>query len=487
MMKKIILTVLLGFVTIFLQAQEKGFYLTASGSLGGNYFNYKPDGDNSSSPKLGWGAGLGVQYFFTQHWGVATGLGLTYYHTQGMFTTSWENDPAHYRFADMQDNSGKAGEDNYTMLIRLDHWKEIQQAYLLEVPLMLMYQTKWGKAEKVGMYAGLGAKVQIPVLDATYQVDDNSNLQVLAYYDNTTMQMLVGSPYAIPEQGLGSTKETGYEGDLSLKTGIAGTAELGFLFSLSPRVDLSVGGYFDYGFTNIQKNETQGVNLVEPTSKLTPPKEEMYVGKNIAYNGYMNSYAVDKANTIAYGAKVGVRVKLGKLKERPAATEEEPDSYPKHTITETHTSSRDTIVVIYTPKEDTNRYDPQRFQPVSERVQPTDDELRILFEPIFFDLDQDVLLPESKVILNRKAAIMERYPKMQLLITGNTCDLGSGSHNIDLGQRRAHAAMQYLETLGVSKGRLSTVSQSFSHPMMPNTNEENRGKNRRCDFYPTGY
>ncbi|KMM32780.1 hypothetical protein ACM15_15685, partial [Parabacteroides goldsteinii] len=92
-----------------------------------------------------------------------------------------------------------------------------------------------------------------------------------------------------------------------LKLGVAGTAELGFLFTLGEDTDLLLGGYIDYGFTNMKKKKDQGL-LATPASY--HPDGNMTVGKGIPYNGMMNSNVTDKVKVMSFGVKFGVRFKL---------------------------------------------------------------------------------------------------------------------------------------------------------------------------------
>jgi peptidoglycan-associated lipoprotein len=51
-----------------------------------------------------------------------------------------------------------------------------------------------------------------------------------------------------------------------------------------------------------------------------------------------------------------------------------------------------------------------------------------------------------------------------------------------LGERRAASAKTYLERLGITPNRLSTISYGEERPMIPNKDEANRSKNRRDEF-----
>ena len=177
---------------------------------------------------------------------------------------------------------------------------------------MAMYQTHFGEEEKWGMYAGLGVKLQIPV-KAKYKVEGNtaSELNVSGYYPHIPSDVGSPSEAPVPHHGFGTINDPGRELDWSgknkLKLGVAGTAELGFLFTLGEDTDLLLGGYIDYGFTNMKKKKDQGL-LSTPASY--HPDGNMTVGKGIPYNGMMNSNVTDKVKVMSFGVKLGVRFKL---------------------------------------------------------------------------------------------------------------------------------------------------------------------------------
>ncbi len=64
-------------------------------------------------------------------------------------------------------------------------------------------------------------------------------------------------------------------------------------------------------------------------------------------------------------------------------------------------------------------------------------------------------------------------------LTGHTCDRGDAKRNLRLGQKRAKIIADYLKSKGVPASQLKTNSKGETDPMVPNTSEENRVKNRR--------
>ncbi len=70
----------------------------------------------------------------------------------------------------------------------------------------------------------------------------------------------------------------------------------------------------------------------------------------------------------------------------------------------------------------------------------------------------------------------------QVIIDGHTCDLGSDAHNRELSERRARAVRDYLVSRGVSGAILRTRGFGRTRPVVPNTDESQRARNRRVDF-----
>jgi len=67
-------------------------------------------------------------------------------------------------------------------------------------------------------------------------------------------------------------------------------------------------------------------------------------------------------------------------------------------------------------------------------------------------------------------------------IIGHTDDKGSAGYNLKLGQERADAIKAILVSKGIDVSRVSARSKGESDPMVPNTTEENKAKNRRTEI-----
>ncbi|WP_241525787.1 OmpA family protein [Pseudophaeobacter leonis] len=78
--------------------------------------------------------------------------------------------------------------------------------------------------------------------------------------------------------------------------------------------------------------------------------------------------------------------------------------------------------------------------------------------------------------------IISRCPDMVIEVGGHTDDVGSAAANSRLSQRRANAVVKYLSAKGIDADRLKPIGYGEADPLVPNTNAQNRAKNRRIDF-----
>ncbi len=104
------------------------------------------------------------------------------------------------------------------------------------------------------------------------------------------------------------------------------------------------------------------------------------------------------------------------------------------------------------------------------------------FEDVLFDYDKSTLREDGKRTCQEIAAYMKSHPRSSLLIEGHCDERGTAEYNLALGERRATAVKNYLVSLGVPKGALSTVSFGKERPLDPGHNEGAWARNRRAHF-----
>jgi len=102
--------------------------------------------------------------------------------------------------------------------------------------------------------------------------------------------------------------------------------------------------------------------------------------------------------------------------------------------------------------------------------------------PILFEVSSDRLKDESLPLLRVIARNVDRCPGTQLHIEGHTDDAGSSNRNRELSEKRAIAVQKYLSERDTPASRLRARGYGEDHPIVPNTTDEDRARNRRIDF-----
>jgi peptidoglycan-associated lipoprotein len=104
---------------------------------------------------------------------------------------------------------------------------------------------------------------------------------------------------------------------------------------------------------------------------------------------------------------------------------------------------------------------------------------------IHFDYNDYTVRQEDGEILHTNADWLQKNPGRHVQIEGHCDDRGSEEYNIALGARRAQAAKEYLETLGVAADRMSTISYGKELPLCTEHTEDCWAQNRRDHFAVT--
>ncbi|MFH1652902.1 MAG: OmpA family protein [Pseudomonadota bacterium] len=100
---------------------------------------------------------------------------------------------------------------------------------------------------------------------------------------------------------------------------------------------------------------------------------------------------------------------------------------------------------------------------------------------IHFDFDKSTIRPDGKPILDEDVAMLEGDSDLIIRVEGYTDNFGTPEYNMKLGENRAKTVYDYFREMGVSPTRMTTMSFGESNPVLPNTTEANRAKNRRIE------
>jgi outer membrane protein OmpA-like peptidoglycan-associated protein len=330
-----------------LQAQETGHFLTVKGGLGATGLQYDLSGpykDGNRSNKLGWNAEIGYQYFFHENWGIATGVGISCYNTLSTYLDKYRTDNYFDLGTQIDDDVTNPMKDReYQLRVNLTNWHEMQKSYFVEVPFMFLYQHKFGERKKSGFFVGVGAKLLLPFMSRYNVMDAKDNedkrLWVTGYYANGHVTFGGEGDPTIPEHGFAGIhnpyETLNWQGEAPVKMGVALSGEAGFLIGLTDYVDLTLSAYIDYGLTNMKANGSTLEDAYKNTFKKTDvagcpdllvasdnylPEANGTVGKSITYNGVIMSNRTDRINSMAFGGKIGLRIKLGQGRFSPSSS-----------------------------------------------------------------------------------------------------------------------------------------------------------------------
>jgi peptidoglycan-associated lipoprotein len=101
---------------------------------------------------------------------------------------------------------------------------------------------------------------------------------------------------------------------------------------------------------------------------------------------------------------------------------------------------------------------------------------------IHFDYNDYTVRQQDTEIMQNNADWLQKNPDRHVQIEGHCDERGSEEYNIALGAKRAQAAKEYLQTLGVAGDRMSTISYGKELPLCTDHTEDCWAENRRDHF-----
>lgn len=102
---------------------------------------------------------------------------------------------------------------------------------------------------------------------------------------------------------------------------------------------------------------------------------------------------------------------------------------------------------------------------------------------IYFDVNKDIVKPESYGTLKTIAQVLQENPAVRIKITGHTDADGVDAMNLDLSRRRATSVkIELVNTFGISAARIETDGKGETQPLAPNDKPSSKALNRRVEF-----
>ncbi len=102
---------------------------------------------------------------------------------------------------------------------------------------------------------------------------------------------------------------------------------------------------------------------------------------------------------------------------------------------------------------------------------------------IYFDVNKDVVKPESYGTLKGIADILTENPDVKVKIVGHTDSDGADATNLDLSKRRGGAVKaELVKSFGIDASRLEADGMGETQPVAANDTPSNKALNRRVEL-----
>ena len=110
----------------------------------------------------------------------------------------------------------------------------------------------------------------------------------------------------------------------------------------------------------------------------------------------------------------------------------------------------------------------------------------IVLDNIYYDFDRAEIRPDAARELDKLVSILKDNPQIVIELSSHTDSRGEVTYNIDLSQRRAESAVNYIISKGISDRRITARGYGENRPIVPDaTTEEEHQVNRRTEFKVT--
>lgn len=125
----------------------------------------------------------------------------------------------------------------------------------------------------------------------------------------------------------------------------------------------------------------------------------------------------------------------------------------------------------------------QRLVGTGVQIQRQGNNIKLIMpSDITFKVNQSVIEPHFKQVLNSVAIVLKKFNNNYVRIAGYTDSTGSAEYNLGLSNRRAAAVRNYLQAHGISANRLVNIGYGEKDPIASNATKQGRAKNRRVEI-----
>ena len=98
---------------------------------------------------------------------------------------------------------------------------------------------------------------------------------------------------------------------------------------------------------------------------------------------------------------------------------------------------------------------------------------------VYFETNKHNINSAAAFTLEAQANWLNSTPGFQIIVEGHCDERGTREYNLALGERRANSVKEFLVSLGVEPGRISTISYGKERPAADGSTSESWAENRR--------
>ena len=410
------------------------------------------EANNSRAGRVHGSAGgiaqLQYAYFFHENVGIGAGIGFSHYTSYGILNTT-------KRFPGQTDTDGEA----YNHLAVTHDWKERQAAYLIDIPVEVLFH--YPLQPNLGLYAGLGVKTGL-ILGSHWGMRGGS-VEHRGEYPawGLTLSEVDGHDFFTEHANAwnGDDSYVNYPFKLRLPA-IGIMADLGLTIKLNEQLNLMVGAFFNYTCNNVHTDETteMGWRLGEYSGEMAYRNHDFMN----YYEGMVSSEYVKTVRPWEVGLKIGIDWRhKPKEKAQPVKTE-----YTRIRVCDTTFTLQQRVDTVHKPK-------PEVVKQIARLMETS---------VIWYDLDSTTPKLKPADILDKIAAILIENPKQHILINGHASKEGTALHNKRLSENRAKIIYNMLLEKGVKAEQMT--AQGFGVDKSYVEGEHEISLDRRVEIIP---
>ena len=393
-------------------------------------------------------AQLQYAYFFHENVGLGAGIGFSHYTSYGILNTT-------KRFPGQTDTDGEA----YNHLAVTHDWKERQAAYLVDIPVELLFH--YPLNADLGLYAGMGVKTGL-ILAADWCVKGGSVEHQGDYPAwGLTLSEINGHDFFTEHANLWKGDDSDLHRSLNLRLPAIGVmADFGLTVKLTEQLNLMTGLFFNYTCNNTRPDET--IEMGWRTGIYSG--EEAYRNHEFMnpYSGMIASEYVKNVRPWEVGLKIGID---WRYKKKPKAQTAEVQ-YVRVQLCDTTVTLKQRVDTLHKPK-------PEVVKQIVRLMETS---------VIWYDLDSYEPKLKPADILDKIAAILIENPKQRIQINGHASKEGTALHNKRLSENRAKVIYDMLLEKGVRAEQMTT--RGFGVEKSYQEGEHEISLDRRVEIIP---